>query len=141
MARTEDLKCLLCGAFFVADARNTRHQKYCSAPACRKESKAASHRAWLAKSDNQNYFHGAENVARVKSWREAPPGYWRRPKGQRGEATTGPAEPVALQDVCPTQPIEITSEPQDLLQPALQEVWLGQPAVVIGFIAHFMGST
>ena len=74
MARTEDLKCLLCGAFFVADARNTRHQKYCSAPACRKESKAASHRAWLAKSDTQNYFRGAENVARVKSWREAPRG-------------------------------------------------------------------
>ena len=141
MARTEDLKCLLCGAFFVADARNARHQKYCCAPACRKESKAASHRAWLAKSDNQNYFRGAENVARVKSWREAHPGYWRRPKGQRGKAAPGAAEPIALQEVCPPQPLEIIEAPQDILPTALQDVWLGQPAVVIGFIAHFMGST
>ena len=124
----------------VADARNARHQKYCSEPACRKESQAASHRAWLAKTNNQNYFRGAEHVARVKAWREAHPGYWRRTKGQRGEAATGPADLIALQEVCPAQPVEITTESQDILPPALPDVWLGQPAVVIGFIAHFMGS-
>jgi hypothetical protein len=66
MVRTEERNCLFCHACFVADARNARHQKYCSAPACRQESKAASRRAWLAKTENLDYFRGAENVARVK---------------------------------------------------------------------------
>lgn len=30
MARAEDHNCLFCGAFFRADARNAKHQKYCS---------------------------------------------------------------------------------------------------------------
>ena len=83
MVRAGKLKCLFCGTLFGADARNARHQKYCCAVACRKASKAASRRAWLAKPENQDYFRGPENVARVQAWRAAHPGYWRRPELQR----------------------------------------------------------
>ncbi|MBL8407760.1 MAG: hypothetical protein JNJ81_08150, partial [Candidatus Accumulibacter sp.] len=93
MVRTEERNCLFCHACFVADARNARHQKYCSAPACRQESKAASRRAWLAKTENLDYFRGAENVARVKAWRAAHPRYWQRPKGQGVAAAV---DPIAL---------------------------------------------
>ena len=115
MARPGKLKCLFCGLMFGADPRNARHQKYCSAADCRKASKAASRRAWLAKPENQDYFRGPENVARVQAWRAEHPGYWRRP-GSRG-GTVAAVAPAAL---------------QDLLR--------DQPAVLIGFIAQFTGS-
>ena len=115
MARPERHNCLFCGEMFQADPRNARHQKYCCEPNCRKASKAASQRAWLAKAQNQDYFRGPENVARVQLWRAAHPGYWRRAKG---ESRDRPGAPVALQDLL-----------------------LDQPAVLIGFIAQFTGST
>jgi len=67
MARPKLPKCLCCGMLFRADPRNARHQKYCAEPICRKASKAASQRAWQAKPENQDYFHGPENVARVQA--------------------------------------------------------------------------
>ena len=138
MARPEEHNCLFCGAFFRADPRNAKHQKYCSELGCRKASKAASRRAWLTKAENQDYFRGPENVARVQSWRAAHPGYWRRPRGQRGAP---PEAALALQDLCPTQPVEIAEDSQSVPQPALQDLWRDQPAVLIGFIAQFTGST
>lgn len=134
MTRPEEPKCLFCGKLFRADPRNARHQKYCAEPSCRKASKVASQRAWQAKPENQDYFRGAENVARVQSWRAAHPGYWRRPSGQRA------AVPVALQDLCQTQAVEIEIGSQILPQDALQDLLLSQPAVLVGFIAQFTGS-
>ena len=72
---------------FRADPRNTRHQKYCCAAACRKASKAASRRAWLAKPENLDYFRGPENVLRAQVWRAA-------------RRAVVPAAPVALQNLC-----------------------------------------
>src|SRR5256885_1369264 len=43
-------KCLCCGNFFPPDHRNVRHQRYCSKPACRKESKSAKSAPLAAKS-------------------------------------------------------------------------------------------
>jgi len=137
MARLGESKCLFCGTFFRADPRNARHQKYCSAAACRKASKAASRRAWLAKPENQDYFRGPENVARVQAWRADHPGYWHRAAGQGAVA---PAHAVALQDLCLPQAIEIIDDSPIILQPALQDLLRDQPAVLIGFIAHFTGS-
>jgi hypothetical protein len=137
MARPAEPKCLFCGSFFRADPRNARHQKYCSTAACRKASKAASRRAWLAKPENQDYFRGPENVARVQAWRAAHPGYWRRPEGH---GAVVPAVAVALQDLCPAQTLEIIGDLQAVPQPALQDLLLDQPAVLIGFIAQFTGS-
>jgi len=137
MARPEHHNCLFCGELFRADPRNARHQKYCSEPVCRKASKAASRRAWLAKPENHDYFRGPENVARVQAWRAAHPRYWRRPGGQRG---AGPDAPLALQDLCPTQAVEIAEDSQNVAQDALQDLWRDQPPVLIGFIAQFTGS-
>lgn len=138
MARAELPKCLSCKKLFRADPRNARHQKYCCDPSCRKASKAASRCAWLAKPENQDYFRGPENVARVQAWRTAHPQYWRRPPGQRAQ------EPIALQDLCHAQPIETTSDSKSLLPPALkdtlQDLLATQPAVLVGFIAQFTGS-
>ena len=126
--------CLSCKKLFRADARNARHQKYCSEPNCRKASKAASRCAWLAKPENQDYFRGPENVVRVQAWRAAHPEYWRRPAGQRTQ------NPIALQDLCQTQAIEIPDDHKNVPETALQDLFLDQPAVLVGFIAQFTGS-
>ncbi len=138
MACPVERNCLFCGTLFRAEPRNVKHQKYCSEPGCRKASKAASRRTWLAKAENQDYFRGPENIARVQSWRAAHPGYWRRPKGQR---RAPPEVPLALQDLCLGQVVEIAEDSQVVPQTALQDLWHEQPAVLIGFIAQFTGST
>ena len=130
MKRGRRRKCLCCGGLFRPDPRNRRHQRYCSQPACRKASKAASQRRWLAKPDNRDYFKGLENVARVQAWRATHPGYWRRGKNSA----------PALQDVSRAQAIEPQSNPATLANPALQEVLAAQPAVLIGLIAHISDS-
>ena len=95
MAGGDRRKCKCCLKLFHPDPRNRRHQRYCSARACRAASKTASQARWLAKPENQSYFRGAVNVARVRAWRSRHPGYWR--KGRRA----GPA----LQDVSMARPI------------------------------------
>jgi len=40
-------------------------QRYCSVSACRAASRAASQARWLAAPENQDYFRGSVNVARV----------------------------------------------------------------------------
>jgi hypothetical protein len=64
-------KCPGCNEFYLPDRRNLWHQRYCSKPACRKQSKAESQRRWLQKPDNQNYFPGPENDRRVQEWAQA----------------------------------------------------------------------
>lgn len=132
MKRQRRRKCLCCGELFRADPRNIRHQRYCSKPACRKEAKATRQRRWLSKAENREYFKGPENVARVKAWREAHPGYWRR---QGGKAN------VALQDDSRTQTNEAKSESATLMPVALQDVLIEHPAVLVGLIAHISDST
>ena len=56
-------KCRHCGQVLRPDPRNVRHQRYCSAPACRRASKAASQRRWLAKEANRDYFRGTISIA------------------------------------------------------------------------------
>jgi len=73
-------KCRCCNVFFTADCHNPNRQFYCSAPDCRRASKAASQQRWLQKPANRNYFRDAENVKRVQAWRTAHPGYWKRAK-------------------------------------------------------------
>jgi len=122
-------KCLCCQEFYLPDHRNLRHQRYCSKPACRKESQAQSQRRWLQRPENQNYFRGPENSQRVKDWRKRHPGYWRKKT---------PVQ-VALQEDCQEQlpPNEgVSSEKRSA---ALQEVFLMQPAVVVGLISMMTG--
>src|SRR3990170_4513258 len=131
MKRARRRKCLCCGELFRPDARNLRHQRHCPKPTCRKASKAGSQRRWLAKSENRDYFHGAINVARVRAWRAAHPGYWRRP---------GAKPTTALQEDSSAQRIETHSDSDFFAPAALQEVLAAQPTVLIGLIAHLTDS-
>lgn len=131
MKRQKQRKCRGCGAWFRVDPRNVKHQRYCSAPACRQASKAASQHQWLSQPENQDYFRGAENVARVQRWRAEHPGYWRR---------SGAQDASALQDDCRAQPIETQEESAFIVGDALQDVLSAQPAVLIGLIAHLTDS-
>ena len=130
MARGERRKCTCCLKLFRPDPRNRRHQRYCSAPACRAASKAASQARWLATPENQDYFRGPVNVARVQAWRSRHPGYWR--KGRRVGS--------ALQDLSMAQPIGSASERATAAGSPLQEILMAQPAVLIGLIAHIVGT-
>ncbi|WP_368623894.1 hypothetical protein [Paraburkholderia sp. BR13444] len=134
MKRVGQRRCRHCGAWFRPEPRNARHQRYCSEPACRQASKAASQRQWLAKPENQDYFHGAEHVARVRRWRAEHPGYWRRTP-QKSEKSAD-----ALQEDCPEQTLATQGSAADSEGDALQEVLSAQPAVLIGLIAHLTDS-
>jgi hypothetical protein len=89
--RIRKRNCKHCRKFFFPDYRNLRHQKYCSKPACRKASRAASQRHWSRKPENRDHFRGPLNVDRVRAWRETHPGYWRR---------ISSPDPSALQEDC-----------------------------------------
>ena len=75
MAQAGQRKCLCCGEFFDPDRRNRERQRYCSAASCRRASKAARQAHWLADPANAKYQSGPLQVARVKAWRAANPGY------------------------------------------------------------------
>jgi len=130
MACGERRKCKCCLKLFRPDPRNRHHQHYCSALACRAASKAASQARWLAKPENQSYFRGPVNVARVQAWRSRHPGYWR--KGRRVDS--------ALQEVSMAQPIGSADKTDDIAGSPLQELLSAQPAVLIGLIAHLVGT-
>jgi hypothetical protein len=130
MAAGDRRKCKCCLKLFRPDPRNRRHQCYCSATACRASSKAASQARWLAKPENQGYFRGPVNVARVQAWRSRHPGYWRKRR------RVG----VALQDLSIAQPIGSSIETAHLVRSPLQDVLMAQPAVLIGLIAHIVGT-
>src|SRR5215472_15407708 len=128
MAGGKRRKCRCCLKLFRPDPRNRRHQRYCSAPACRAASKAASQARWLTTSENQGYFRGAENVARVQAWRSRHPGYWRRGRGIS----------PALQDLSMAQPVDTPGKTADSAGLPLQEVLMAQPAVLIASSAHIL---
>jgi len=125
-------KCLHCGDIFEPDARNRARQRYCVKPPCRKARKAASQRAWLSKADNRDYFRGAANVERVRAWRQAHPGYWKRRRAAKG---------AALQDILIPQPPAATKEAKQDGALALQDLLHAQAPVVVGLIAHLAGTT
>ncbi len=130
MKKNEQLKCLNCNELFPPDPRNINKQKYCRKPECRKVSKAVGQKKWLAKLENQGYFSGPDNVERVQKWREKNPGYSRRKKPS-----------IALQDHSPSQQTENKEDIPKQSSYALQDHLKSQPAVIIGLISSFIGST
>lgn len=125
-------KCCNCKSLFVPDHRNRERQKYCKAPDCRKASKAFSQRKWLQKPENKNYFKGPENTQRVREWRKHHPGYWKRSRSNSEDA---------LQDRLNGQVPEIKENNSDSAGIALQDLLTVQPAVFIGLISRFIGSS
>ena len=130
MKRQRRRKCRCCKHLFKPDPRNLRHQRYCSKAACRKASKAQSQRLWLSKKENQDYFRGPDQVARVQAWRQAHPRYWRKKM-----PPTGPP----LQDHSLTQIFDNNKKTATLNTPPLQESLFAEPAVLVGLIAHISG--
>lgn len=130
MKRQRRRKCRCCKHLFKPDPRNLRHQRYCSKTTCRKSSKLQSQRLWLSKKENQDYFSGPDQVARVQAWRQAHPGYWRK--------KIPPTRPP-LQDHSSTQPIDNKKKTATLKSSMLQESLFAEPAVLLGLIAHLSG--
>ena len=124
-------KCLCCQEFYHPDHRNLRHQRYCPRAACRKESKAQSQRRWQQRPENQNYFRSPENSQRVKDWRKRNPGYWRKSES----SLQVPLQEVCQKQVTPNEEVIAEKTPD-----ALQEVFLMQPAVVVGLISMMTGN-
>ena len=131
MSQQRRRKCRHCGTLFRPDPRNLRHQRFCSQPPCRRASKAFSQARWLAKADNRDYFRGPENVERVRAWRAANPGYWRRPSPHAGSA---------LQEHSLTQAVDKSKESATLVNTSLQELSRTQPLVLLGLIAQLTGA-
>jgi hypothetical protein len=154
MAHGDRRKCKCCRKLFRPDPRSRHHQHYCSAPACRAVSKIASQARWLAKPENQSYFRGPINVDRVQAWRSRHPGYWRK-RRRAGVAlqdllTAQPisstaeidkSAPTPLQDLIIAQPNGFANETDSSAQTPLQEILMTQHAVLIGLIAHIVGTT
>jgi hypothetical protein len=124
-------KCLCCRKFYDPDPRNLRHQRYCSKPACRKQSKAQSQRQWQQKPENQNYFRSPENSQRVKEWRKRNPGY-RRKKKLRVQGV--------LQEVFQAQLAHNEEVIPEKRGDVLQDLFSMQPTVVVGLISMMTGS-
>ncbi len=116
MRKARKRKCRHCRRFFHPDPRNANKQRYCSRPECRKVSKAASQKKWLAKPKNRDYFRGPLNTQRVQEWRRCNPGYWKNKHGvdkplqdhsnaktSTGQEVTGQLTRNALQDLLSTQ--------------------------------------
>jgi hypothetical protein len=124
-------KCCSCNQLYQPDPRSRFHQKYCSEPACRKASKAASQQRWRESDKGRDYFRGSANRQRVKDWRAAHPGY------AKGRPRPQPAKPS-----CPLQD-QIT--PQTLVPPevkpslALQEMIVTQSHALTGLIVTLAG--
>ena len=131
MKRSAKCKCVHCSELFLSDFRIRGRQRYCAKPECRKVARRSSQQRWLAKVENQNYFRGPENCARVREWRARHPGYWRKKK---------PAPRDALQESCcaqvPPDKETATPAPPD----ALQELCVMQPAVLVGLISTILRS-
>jgi len=131
MRPTQKRKCKHCHTFFLPDARNERHQQYCRKAACRQASKTYSQRKWLQKPENHDYFRGPENVRRVRQWRAAHTGYWRK----KPTVTQ-----IALQDLLTVQPAENNQDTVESESRALQDLLNAQPFVLLGLIANFTGT-
>jgi hypothetical protein len=138
MAQSEQRKCLCCELFFDFDHRNRKRQRYCSAIACRRASKAASQAAWLAKPQNSEYFRDPVHVARVRAWRAAHPGYGRG----RHRPPRALQDPLIAQvpdsiEECANR-VEIAAAPA---APALQDSLSTLAPALAGLIAHLFSVT
>ena len=131
MARGDRRKCKCCRKLFRPDPRNLRHQRYCSEPSCRAARKAASQARWLAQPENHDYFRGPVHLARCQAWRARHPGYWRKSSRPRSGAP---------KDVSMTQVIGSIDKTGIFVRSPLQDLLTAQPAVLIGLIAHLVGT-
>ena len=126
-------KCRCCSTFFFPDYRNWKHQLYCAKPDCRRASKLASQQRWYRKPNNLSHFRNGEGTQRVRVWRKAHPGYWRK-KPPVSEGTQLPE----------TQGVNSEQTSRNVPRPlprTLQDFCLAREPAFIGLISMFTGST
>ena len=133
-------KCLHCNVSFVPDARNRGRQRYCAAPACRRVSKQRSQARWLGKPGNAGYFKGPSHVERVRRWRAAHPGYWKRSGEARSKKPESP-ETTQVVDQQRAEPSPTPGALQDPFRAPLQDSWEPYSPVLVGLIALQTGAT
>lgn len=126
-------KCRCCNRFFTPDRHNPRRQFYCAAPTCRRASKRASQQRWLRQPANRDYFRGAANVERVRQWRQAHPGYWKRTQSR-----SNPGQPAAGTALNPATTSCNAPRPTSV---ALQDFVLTEHPAFVGLIAMITGRT
>jgi hypothetical protein len=131
MASKRMNKCRICGDLFAVEPRNRQRQKYCAKRECKVAGKASRQRRWASKPENRDYFCGPDQVQRVRDWRAAHPGYWRRMRRAGGDT---------LQDALVTQAIDVQRETASSAETALQDAMRCQGPVLIGLIAHLSDS-
>lgn len=125
-------RCLCCKELFLPDPRSRYHQRFCSRADCQKASKALSQARWRTKAGNQDYWRGGQEVERVRSWRKAHPGYWKKEAAQ-GEGT--------LQEDCSVQTFEPEQLNLELVPAPLQEDSFTQHPLMVGLISMLTTST
>lgn len=130
-------KCRCCKTFFFPDYRNAKRQSFCSAPECRRASKAAAQRKWIGKDDNRDYFRGEKHVERVQDWRKEHPGYWRKKKsGLEPAQVPGKEQVKSEQRSCNVPGRDLG---------ALQDLWphlnLTEHPAFVGLISMITGRT
>ena len=146
MGREHQRHCVHCDQGFTPDPRNVRHQRYCAAAPCKAASKRASQAKWLAKPENHDYHRGPQAVARVQAWRQAHPGYSRRPTDTLAVTPIQETLPfdhvpaaAALAEVLASDQISCNAPAPAPMAP-LQDLLNAQPIVLVGLIAHLWGS-
>ena len=131
--RPKRRKCRCCSEFFFPDCRNQDRQRYCGKPGCRHASKLASQRRWFRKPANRDYFRDPENARRVREWRQAHPGYWRKKT-----STSGGIQVISPQQVNSGQSsCNVPSSPLS----TLQDFCLPQHTGFIGLLSMITGRT
>jgi hypothetical protein len=131
--RPKRRKCRGCSEFFFLDYRNEHHQHYCSKPACRQASKLASQRRWLRKPANRDYFRGPDNAQRVRDWRKAHPGYWKR--------ETARSESAQVAQTQKLNPVQSSCNVPRGLPGTLQDFCLAREPGFIGLLSMITGRT
>ena len=130
MAGGDRRKCKCCLKLFRPDPRNRRHQRYCS---CRRLSSGQQSRqpSTLAR-------HGREPRLLPRPGERRPgPGVAVAPSRLLAQ---GRRVGTALQDLSMAQPVDSPGRNSDSARSPLQEVLTAQPAVLIGLIAHIVGT-
>jgi len=126
-------KCRCCSKFFVPDYRNQDRQHYCSKSDCRLASKQASQQQWLRQPANRDYFRGSHNVERVRAWRQAHPGYWKRKAPVSAKVQIAAPQPLNPKQVsCNAPPSPLGT---------LQDFCLAKDPGFIGLLSMITGAT
>jgi len=134
--RPKRRKCRCCSEFFFPDYRNQERQHYCDKPACRQASKLASQRRWCRQPANHDYFRDPAHVRRVREWRQAHPGYWKKQARASADAQVTPP-----QELRSTEPAQSSCNVPRSALGTLQDFCLPEHPGFIGLLSMITGRT